>query len=87
MGTFYPEANPALKGTSLYKNIEVRNKQIFRILGKLPTIAACAYRHRIGRPYNNPLNGYLFSPQLVTHTITLLSLSLSQTPSDGCDVS
>lgn len=23
---------------------------------RLPTIAACAYRHRIGRPYNNPVN-------------------------------
>lgn len=34
----------------------MRNKQIFRILGKVPTIAACAYRHRIGRPYNNPVN-------------------------------
>jgi citrate synthase len=31
-----------------------RNKQILRILGKLPTVAAFAYRHRIGRPYNYP---------------------------------
>jgi citrate synthase len=30
------------------------NKQIFRCLGKLPTLAACAYRHRIGRAYNQP---------------------------------
>ncbi|MCB0123750.1 MAG: citrate synthase [Caldilineaceae bacterium] len=32
----------------------VRDKQILRILGKLPTVAAFAYRHRIGRPYNYP---------------------------------
>ncbi len=31
-----------------------RNKQVLRILGKLPTVAAFAYRHRIGRPYNYP---------------------------------
>ena len=31
-----------------------RHKQILRILGKLPTVAAFAYRHRIGRPYNYP---------------------------------
>ena len=31
-----------------------RQKQILRILGKLPTVAAFAYRHRIGRPYNYP---------------------------------
>ncbi|KYQ88890.1 citrate synthase [Tieghemostelium lacteum] len=54
MSTFYPEANPALAGVDIYKNKLLMNKQIFRILGKLPTIAACAYRHRIGRPYNNP---------------------------------
>ncbi len=46
-GTFHPEArnvgDPA-----------VRQKQIYRILGKLPTIAAFAYRMRIGRPFNYP---------------------------------
>jgi citrate synthase len=32
----------------------VRQKQVYRILGKLPTVAAFAYRHRIGRPFNYP---------------------------------
>ncbi len=32
----------------------VREKQIWRILGKMPTIAAFAYRVRIGRPHNYP---------------------------------
>lgn len=54
LSTFYDEANPALRGPDIMRNDVLRNKQIFRILGKLPTIAACAYRHRIGRPYNNP---------------------------------
>jgi citrate synthase len=31
-----------------------RHKQVLRILGKLPTVAAFIYRHRIGRPYNYP---------------------------------
>ncbi|MCC9075129.1 citrate synthase [Litorilinea aerophila] len=47
LSTFHPEA----------RNVDdpaVRNKQILRILGKLPTVAAFAYRHRIGRPYNYP---------------------------------
>lgn len=51
MSTLHPDA----------KNIddpENREKQIWRILGKLPTIAAFAYRHRIGRPNNYP-NSYL----------------------------
>ncbi|KAI9366849.1 citrate synthase-like protein [Zopfochytrium polystomum] len=36
---------------------EIRSKAYYRILGKLPTIAANAYRHRIGRPYNHPMPG------------------------------
>eukprot|EP01113_Clastostelium_recurvatum_P023867 TRINITY_DN2847_c0_g1_i2.p1 TRINITY_DN2847_c0_g1~~TRINITY_DN2847_c0_g1_i2.p1 ORF type:complete len:381 (-),score=99.05 TRINITY_DN2847_c0_g1_i2:34-1089(-) len=57
LGTFYPEANPALQGEGLYiKNERIRNKQILRIIGKLPTIASCAWRHRIGRPFNQPTN-------------------------------
>ncbi|MFN8444497.1 MAG: citrate synthase [Caldilineaceae bacterium] len=35
-------------------NADVRYKQILRLLGKLPTTAAIAYRHRIGRPINYP---------------------------------
>ncbi|KAJ3312213.1 hypothetical protein HDU76_002945 [Blyttiomyces sp. JEL0837] len=34
---------------------DARNKAIFRMLGKVPTIAANAYRNRIGRSYNHPM--------------------------------
>jgi len=47
MSTFHPEA-------SQFEDIEIRRKQVWRILGKLPTIAAFAYRIRIGRPFNYP---------------------------------
>jgi citrate synthase len=49
LATFYPDA----------KNIfdhESRWKQIFRLVAKVPTIAAFAYRHRIGMPYAYPDN-------------------------------
>ncbi len=38
-----------------------RQKQIFRLIGKMPTIAAFAYRHSQGRPYIHPDNalGYV----------------------------
>lgn len=52
--TLKPEANPALAGESIYKDMNVRNKQIYRLLGLIPTIAANSYRHRIGRNYNAP---------------------------------
>ena len=47
MSTMHQEANQV-------EDEEVRNKQILRMLGKLPTIAALGYRHRIGRPINYP---------------------------------
>ena len=57
LSTFHPEANPALAGQSCYDDAIARNKQIYRILGTAPTIAAASYRHRIGREYNNPRYG------------------------------
>ncbi len=49
LSTFYPEA----------KNIHdpaVRRKQIVRLIAKMPTIAAFAYRHSRGLPYAYPDN-------------------------------
>eukprot|EP00698_Gefionella_okellyi_P020972 TRINITY_DN6680_c0_g1_i1.p1 TRINITY_DN6680_c0_g1~~TRINITY_DN6680_c0_g1_i1.p1 ORF type:complete len:491 (-),score=71.95 TRINITY_DN6680_c0_g1_i1:757-2229(-) len=66
MSTYFPDANPALAGADVYRNNEkLRNKQIYRILGKLPTIAACAYRHRIGRPYNDPVSHLSYTGNLL----------------------
>jgi len=58
LGTFYPRQNPSLvhQGASIYKDVELRNKQVHRILGKAITVAANAYRHRVGKPYNTPSN-------------------------------
>lgn len=56
LGTIHPEANPALNGEKIYKEKKFVNKQIYRILGNIPTLAAYCYRHRIGRPNNQPRN-------------------------------
>merc|ERR1712159_771700 len=62
LGTFYPEQNSSLVpvGADVYKTAsggtEIRNKQIYRVLGKVITIAANSYRHRIGKPFNEPVN-------------------------------
>ncbi|MEN9935837.1 MAG: hypothetical protein RLZZ387_2416 [Chloroflexota bacterium] len=58
MSTLYPEA----------KNVDdpqVREKQIWRIIGMMPTIAAFAYRHRIGRPFNYPDNSLDYTSNLL----------------------
>ena len=49
LSTFYPDA----------KNIfdpESRKLQIYRLIGKMPTIGAYGYRHRLGLPYVYPDN-------------------------------
>jgi citrate synthase len=46
LGTLHPEANPALAGQGVYMDMNVRNKQIARIIGNGPMIAAMAYRKR-----------------------------------------
>ncbi len=56
LSTLHPEANPALMGDNIYKDRKFVNKQFFRLLGNIPTLAAYCYRHRIGRPYNQPRN-------------------------------
>ena len=56
LSTLHPEANPSLMGEKIYDDPKFLNKQIFRILGTMPTIAAYCYRHRIGKPFNQPRN-------------------------------
>jgi len=54
LGTLVPEANPALAGQGVYKDKAVQYKQVLRILGKAPTMAAMSYRHRMGQRFNIP---------------------------------
>ncbi|CAA2987658.1 citrate synthase, glyoxysomal-like [Olea europaea subsp. europaea] len=49
LSIYHPDANPALRGQDIYKSKQVRDKQIVRILGKAPTIAAAAYLRMAGR--------------------------------------
>jgi len=49
LSTFYTDA----KHTN---DPESRTKQIYRLVGKMPTLAAFAFRHSVGRPYVYPDN-------------------------------
>ncbi len=49
LSTFYPEAKRIT-------DTDARRKQIVRLIAKLPTIAAFAYRHAVGLPYVYPDN-------------------------------
>ncbi len=49
LSSFYPESKDIF-------NEDSRRKQTYRLLGKLPTIAAFAYRHSLGLPFVYPDN-------------------------------
>jgi citrate synthase len=58
LSTFYPDA----------KNIfdaESRKKQTYRLIGKMPTLAAFAYRHSRGLPYAYPDNDLSYTGNLL----------------------
>lgn len=61
LSSFHPDANPALKGQDLYKSKAVRDKQIVRILGKVPTLAAAIYNRLAGRHPVAPSNHLSYS--------------------------
>lgn len=49
LSTFYPDAHKI-------KDQEARQVQIYRLIAKMPTLAAFAYRHSIGMPFAYPDN-------------------------------
>jgi len=49
LSTFYPDAKAIF-------DTENRQKQIQRLIAKMPTLAAFAYRHAVGMPYSYPDN-------------------------------
>jgi citrate synthase len=54
LSTFYPDGKQIFDEHS-------RKRQIHRLIAKVPTIAAYAYRHSIGRPYVYPDNDLSFT--------------------------
>ncbi len=49
LSTFYPDAKDIF-------NEESRRNQTYRMIGKMPTLAAFAYRHSLGMPFEYPDN-------------------------------
>jgi citrate synthase len=54
LSTFYPDANKI-------HDEEVRAIQIIRLLAKMPTLAAFAFRHNMGQPYVYPDNDLAYA--------------------------
>ena len=54
LSTLHPEQNPALAGQNIYASKEVQDKQVVRLIGKIPTLAALAYHRASGRKPAQP---------------------------------
>jgi len=59
LSTFYPESKDV-------KNKEFRRAQMHRLIAKMPTLAAYAYRHRRGLPYIYPDNELSYSANFLS---------------------
>ena len=71
--TFYPDAKQIFDEQS-------RKKQIHRLIAKVPTIAAYAFRHSIGRPYNYPDNDLSFSGNFLNMLFKMTELKYKVNP-------
>ena len=56
LSTFYPEAKAIF-------DEEAREEQIVRLVAKMPTLAAFAYRHAMGLPPGEPPGGGVPPPR------------------------
>jgi citrate synthase len=73
MSGFYPEA----------KNIFDKNsrlRQTYRLIAKVPSVAAWAYRHSIGRPYIYPDNDLSFTGNFLNMLFKMTELKYQPTP-------
>ncbi len=73
LSTFYPDA----------KNIfdpESRRKQTYRLIGKMPTLAAFAYRHSRGMPYAYPDNDLSFTGNFLNMLFKMTEVKYQPNP-------
>src|SRR6186997_112473 len=73
LSTFYPDAKQIYDKAS-------RLKQTHRLIAKVPSIAAYAYRHSIGRPYNYPDNELSFTGNFLNMLFRMTELKYHPNP-------
>jgi citrate synthase len=73
LSTFYPD------GKQIFDEGD-RKRQIHRLIAKVPTIAAYAYRHSIGRPYVYPDNDLSFTGNFLNMLFKMTELKYTPNP-------
>jgi citrate synthase len=73
LSTIYPDAKQV-------RDEEIRRLQILRLIAKVPSIAAYAYRHSIGRPYIYPDNDLSFTGNFLNMLFKMTELKYEANP-------
>ncbi len=73
LSTFYPDAK------SIF-NAESRKLQTYRLIGKMPTLAAFAYRHSLGLPYAYPDNELSYSGNFLNMLFKMTEVKYKPNP-------
>jgi citrate synthase len=73
LSTFYPQA------TQIYDE-DQRRISIYRLIAKMPTLAALAYRHSLGLPYNYPDNDLSFAGNFLNMMFKMVELKYEPVP-------
>jgi citrate synthase len=73
LSTFYPDANQI-------KDPEIRYLQIIRLIAKMPTLAAFAYRHSMGQPYVYPDNDLRYPGNFLSMLFKMTELKYEPDP-------
>ena len=73
LSTFYPDAKNV-------NDLESRRLQTRRLIGKLPTIAAFAYRRTLGLPYNYPDNDLSYTGNYLSMLFKMTELKYKPHP-------
>ena len=73
LSTFYPEAKKIFDANS-------RKAQTYRLISKMPTLAAFAYRHSLGLPYSYPDNDLSYSGNFLNMLFKMTELKYQPNP-------
>ena len=73
LSTFYPDANQI-------KDEEIRYLQIIRLIAKMPTLAAFAFRHNMGQPYVYPDNDLRYPGNFLSMLYKMTELKYQPDP-------
>jgi len=73
LSTFYPGAKKIFDAKS-------RRDQTYRLVGKLPTLAAFAYRHSLGLPYSYPDNDLSYTGNFLNMLFKMTELKYKPDP-------